>query len=136
MNRHLRAYTSQKNSAATRGIEFKLTFEEWLAWWGDDIGRRGTSKHCLSMQRLGDKGAYELGNIKKGTPRKNMVTMGLVKRTDNGLSNAAEHQAAIDRMMFEESSEPEPELSDDEQELSALGISSSYERRYTFAADY
>lgn len=67
-------YAQQKRGAGQRGIEFKLTFEQWLEWWGEDLDRRGSGKESLQMQRFHDKGAYELGNIKKGYPRENSRT--------------------------------------------------------------
>jgi len=60
-------YTSQKGHAKHRGIEFNLTFEEWMDWWGDDFDKRGRGKDDLVMARIGDTGPYELGNIKKIT---------------------------------------------------------------------
>jgi hypothetical protein len=48
-----------------RGIEFKLTFEEWFCWWMDTghYMERGREVGKYVMARKGDKGAYELGNI-------------------------------------------------------------------------
>jgi len=60
-------YQKQKASAKHRGIEFKLTFEEWLQFWGNDLEKRGRGLHDLVMSRKGDKGAYEIGNIEKKT---------------------------------------------------------------------
>jgi len=132
MKKYLAAYRSQKNGARRRGIEFKLTFEQWLAWWGEDIERRGRGECDLQMQRLADAGAYELGNIKKGTPKQNSQTVKLLRRTQRSLEAAAELQSTLNKAMFMESSEPEPELEGDEEELAALGITSSFDRRYTY----
>jgi len=67
----LTAYTNQKNKAAKRGIEFNLTFEEWLEWWGDDLIHRGRKRNQLQMCRHNDTGPYEVGNIYKGTQAEN-----------------------------------------------------------------
>lgn len=126
-----KAFLNQKGNAVQRGIEFKLTFEEWLAFWGDDIDRRGRARHDLQMQRFGDRGAYELGNIKKGTPLENARTAGLCKQARNGLAKARQHQENLDRLMGEESADPES----DEDDFSHLGYASSFDRQYSFAAD-
>ena len=62
-----KAYGQQKGDAKKRGIEFKLTFEEWSNWWGNDFLNRGVGSNKLCMGRYGDTGAYELSNIKKIT---------------------------------------------------------------------
>jgi hypothetical protein len=74
------AYRNQKYGAKRRGIEWQLTFEQWLEFWGDDLPERGRGRHNLSMQRPCDSGPYALGNIRKGTPK------------DNGRTRAAMHQ--------------------------------------------
>lgn len=67
MNTIKKAYNQQKGDAKKRGIEFKLTFEDWINWWGADIVNRGVGSNKLVMARIGDVGAYELSNIKKIT---------------------------------------------------------------------
>ena len=70
MNRYRlmkKAYIQQKGDAKKRNIEFKLTFEEWSNWWGQDFENRGVGSNKLVMGRYGDVGAYELSNIKKLT---------------------------------------------------------------------
>jgi DNA-binding CsgD family transcriptional regulator len=61
-----RFFTQQRLSAKNRGIEWKLTFPEWCAFWQDsgkwDLRGRGKGHYCMS--RFLDSGAYELGNIK------------------------------------------------------------------------
>lgn len=61
----LLAYRSQKCSAARRGIDFILTFEEWLQWWVDTgkLHLRGKKKGSYQMCRHGDIGPYSLENI-------------------------------------------------------------------------
>lgn len=59
------AYTQHKGNAKTRGVPFLLTFEEWKEIWlasgkWEQRGR-GAEKYC--MCRMGDAGAYEVGNV-------------------------------------------------------------------------
>lgn len=58
-------FMAHKENAARRGIEFSLTFDQWIKIWKDS-GKfsergRGAAKYCMS--RYGDKGAYEVGNV-------------------------------------------------------------------------
>ena len=58
-------FLTSRNNASKRGIDWKLTFKEWLTWWQStghyqDRGR-GNGKYV--MARVGDSGAYELANI-------------------------------------------------------------------------
>lgn len=61
-----RRYSMQKYGARLRGIEFLLSYEQWLAIWTEsghlDERGRGPAKYC--MARYGDRGAYEVGNVK------------------------------------------------------------------------
>jgi hypothetical protein len=66
------AYIRQKSKAKHRGIGFDFTFEQWLAWWGDDIDRRGCKRDSLVMARLNDAGDYVAGNVKKITFAQNI----------------------------------------------------------------
>lgn len=58
-------YTQQKSNAKWRGVEFKLTLEEWKTLWLDsgkwEQRGRGVGKYC--MCRVNDCGAYEVGNV-------------------------------------------------------------------------
>jgi hypothetical protein len=60
-----RKYLVHRTNAKMRGIEFKLTFEEWFCWWmaTGHYAERGREVGKYVMSRKGDKGAYELGNI-------------------------------------------------------------------------
>jgi hypothetical protein len=58
-------FLTQRQNAFKRGIEWKLSFEDWISWWQQtghysDRGR-GLGKYVMS--RIGDSGAYELTNI-------------------------------------------------------------------------
>lgn len=60
-----RRWQVHRTNARMRGIEFKLTFEEWFCWWIETghYHERGREVGKYVMARKGDKGAYELGNI-------------------------------------------------------------------------
>ncbi len=67
------AYETHKRKAATRGIKFKLTFEEWFGLWEEHWNKRGASKpSSLQMCRLNGEGAYELGNVRIDTQSNNV----------------------------------------------------------------
>ena len=70
-NPKMHAFLGQRHTSKQRGVEFKLTFEEWVAWWGDDFEHRGRRHYQLQMCRYGDEGAYELGNIYKASQSEN-----------------------------------------------------------------
>jgi hypothetical protein len=58
-------YGAQKYNAKQRGVEFKLTFADWYKWWIETghYSERGCKNGQYVMGRIGDQGAYELGNI-------------------------------------------------------------------------
>jgi hypothetical protein len=61
----LRAYSHQRSCAVgKRKIEWKLTLPEWWAIWRDSghWHERGIGRGYM-MCRIGDKGAYEVGNV-------------------------------------------------------------------------
>lgn len=70
-NPHYWAFVQQRNNAKRRGIEFLLTFDEWLAFWGDDLDKRGKGDSRLCMSRNGDAGPYVIGNVFKSTHNQN-----------------------------------------------------------------
>jgi hypothetical protein len=77
------AYSQKKANAKRRGIEWQFTFESWIAFWGDDIGRRGRGHDKLCMQRMHDKGPYHPDNVINGYQRKNAKTAGTIRHFDN-----------------------------------------------------
>lgn len=135
MEKYRKAYAAQKATARRRGIDFRLTFEEWLAFWGDDIDKRGRGTFDLQMQRPADTGPYALGNIVKGTRLQNCRTAGAMLRKRNSDKAAEDLKSALDRAMFEKSSLDEDEMTEDEQELASLGFASSLGRQHIFAVD-
>lgn len=70
----IKAYHDQKSTAKRRGIEFKITFEDWKKWWINTgkAENRGRNKGCYQMCRFNDEGAYELENIYCATITENM----------------------------------------------------------------
>lgn len=60
-------YGKHKRDAASRGIAFNLTLEEWYNWWIQQGVDKNISskldKNTLCMCRFNDQGAYELSNI-------------------------------------------------------------------------
>lgn len=73
-------YQAQRIEAGRRGIEWKLTFQEWVEWWGDDYSKRGRGPDDLVMGRIGDIGPYSLDNIEKITKRQNCVNQRMTRR--------------------------------------------------------
>lgn len=64
-----KAFSDQRRNARRRGVEFLLTFSQWTEWWESQLGsdwfaKRGCRSSLYCMARIGDSGAYELGNIK------------------------------------------------------------------------
>lgn len=70
-----RKWQVHRTNAKMRGIEFKLTFEEWFCWWMETghYSERGNCRGEYVMARKGDKGAYELGNIECLQAQENSV---------------------------------------------------------------
>lgn len=67
-------YVRHKANAARRGVEFNLTFGQWLVIWkmSGKLGRRGFRMRQFVMCRCGDVGAYEWGNVFIGPARLNL----------------------------------------------------------------
>ena len=62
-------YAAHKKNAKRRGIEFKLTYEEWQREWLPYWENRGRGKSV--MCRTADIGAYEVGNVRVDTQANN-----------------------------------------------------------------
>ena len=77
---HYRQFYSHKVSAAQRGIKFDLTYEQWLAIWGDKIVDRGVCADQFGMLRTRDEGGYELGNVRIGSPKENAQDRSVARR--------------------------------------------------------
>ena len=66
-------FGDHKRRAKRRGISFLLTFEEWQDIWRSSghWDERGGLPHQYVMARFGDKGAYEVGNVRICTGAEN-----------------------------------------------------------------
>ena len=67
-------YKMQEQNALARGIQFLLSFEQWLAIWTESgkLDQRGRGADRFCMCRNGDVGPYEVGNVFIGTGRENV----------------------------------------------------------------
>src|SRR3990167_6073746 len=68
-----RKYKSHRARAMWAGIPFLLTFEEWWEIWqaSGHWEERGRRKGQYCMARFGDKGGYEVGNVRICTTEEN-----------------------------------------------------------------
>ena len=77
-------YNQQKAHAKQRGIEFLLTFEQWLELWtkSGHLNERGRGAGAYNMCRIADQGPYAIGNVFIGTTEQNSRegNLGKVKR--------------------------------------------------------
>jgi NUMOD3 motif len=66
-------FNCQKDNAKQRGIEFHLTFEEWVKIWAESghYEERGRGANKYVMSRFGDVGPYAVGNVFIQTGRQN-----------------------------------------------------------------
>lgn len=129
-----RKYRVQESHADCRGIEWKITFQEWLDWWGDDLDRRGPHKDELGMCRFHDKGPYQLGNIYKGHPRDNAKTNGNVQRGVRSSRAAKELHAQLLAADAVPSVPYDDVLSEDEYLIRRMTGAIYKTNRYTFVA--
>jgi hypothetical protein len=62
---HKKAYTQQKSNAKQRGVDFELSFTDWLAiWlWSGKLEERGRGADKYCMARIGDTGSYSRCNV-------------------------------------------------------------------------
>lgn len=63
-------YKAHKENATQRGVEFKLTFEEWWDVWKPHW--KEVRQGVVCMCRFNDEGAYELGNVRIDTWQNNI----------------------------------------------------------------
>ena len=68
-----KAFKEQKRRARQRGVSFEMSFDQWRDFWTEDDrwSRRGTGADNLVMSRIGDEGAYKVGNVVCQTQREN-----------------------------------------------------------------
>jgi hypothetical protein len=75
-------YKRQKKSAEKRGIEFILTYNDWLAIWmkSGKLDKRGRHKGNYVMCRKNDSGPYAVGNVFIATTSDNVKEAHKTKR--------------------------------------------------------
>jgi hypothetical protein len=57
------AFSTQRNGAKEREIEWSMTFDEWWEIWKPYYHMRGQGTNDLCMARNGDVGPYKVGNV-------------------------------------------------------------------------
>jgi len=62
-------YMMHKHRAKQSGIPFLISFEDWYALWKPYLNRNDGIRYV--MCRTGDKGAYEVGNVRIDTAANN-----------------------------------------------------------------
>lgn len=64
-NGFAKRYIVQRKNANKRGIEWCLTFPEWMAVWEESghLEERGRYRDSYVMGRRNDRGPYEIGNV-------------------------------------------------------------------------
>jgi len=87
-----RKYYMHKKGAERRGIEFDLTYEEWLEIWGSRLADRGRGSSQFGMLRTRDEGGYSVGNVRLGTPKENQQERAVVARVAKAQSSWASSQ--------------------------------------------
>lgn len=94
------AWKAQRDAAKRRGIPFRFTLLGWRVWWrlqlkllGPDAAR-GRSRSQYVMARLGDKGAYEVGNVRCVTAERNAADIDPTSISNGLLSSWARRKAA------------------------------------------
>jgi hypothetical protein len=82
--KYRKKYVQQKSNAKQRGIAFLISFEEWKSLWIESgkWGERGRGANKYCMCRVGDMGAYEIGNVFIALGKKN-VSEGNLGRRDS-----------------------------------------------------
>lgn len=68
-----RRFSVQRNRAKQRGIAWRLSFAQWWTLWQEHWHLRGCGRRNYCMQRPGDKGAYEIGNVVIGPVTENVT---------------------------------------------------------------
>ena len=77
-------FNAHKSNAKRRGINFDLTFEQWMQIWQESgkIEQRGRGANKYCMCRIGDKGAYCIENVFIGQGKHN-VSEGNIGKLDS-----------------------------------------------------
>ena len=90
-------FSQQRCMAGKRGIEWKLTYGEWMAWWiaTGKYHLRGRGKGKYVMCRYNDSGAYELGNIYCDTHKGNLQSAHNGNQYNTGRKHSTEVKNAV-----------------------------------------
>jgi hypothetical protein len=88
-NKDYEKFYFQRSAAKGRGIDWQLTFEDWLSWWQSTghYHERGRGKGKYVMSRYGDIGPYSLTNIECILGTKNISEAYIHKPRDQSGSN-------------------------------------------------
>ena len=94
-------FETQRKNAIKRGINFTITYEDWVAWWRKELGpqwfrRRGRNRGQYVMSRKADKGDYSIGNIECLQCQDNQSNIRLHKPPDWCRNNKITKEAAFD----------------------------------------
>lgn len=76
----LARFHANRIQAGKRGIEWKLSFDDWWTIWEPHYHLRGHGHGKMNLCRSGDQGAYEVGNVRIDTFQANMKEMGEILR--------------------------------------------------------
>lgn len=78
-------YACQKSKAKHRGIDFNLTYEEWLQIWTNSghLKDRGCHKGGYVMSRKNDQGSYSINNVYIQTKYANDTEPQVLKKISN-----------------------------------------------------
>jgi hypothetical protein len=87
----------QQWHANKRGIQWNLTYDEWLDIWiqSGHFHERGKGKDKYCMCRHGDIGPYEIGNVYITTYSQNNIDQHKFKPTFIGIHNSKETKTPL-----------------------------------------
>lgn len=71
-------FYANRSGATSRGIDWKLTFDEWWGLWKPHYHLRGRGPGKMNLCREADQGCYEIGNVRIDTFAANMKENGKI----------------------------------------------------------
>lgn len=80
------AFMEHQRGAEQRGIDFRLSFEQWWTLWEPHYANRGTRAGQMCMCRTRDEGAYEVGNVRIDQIKGNIAEAAVQKKTKKASS--------------------------------------------------
>ena len=75
-----KAFEANRGDRLRRGVEWRLTFDQWWRLWESHWHERGNRRGQYVLARNGDCGAYELGNVRICTVSENIQEAGWTRR--------------------------------------------------------